>query len=89
MPKGASVTVTKPGGGKATGRFQIAYARFFTGNLVNLSIKKSGFQQLFNSSLTKAMRLPSDVRKVKYSFSPNTLNMQAESAVAAAFGGAV
>ena len=89
MPKGASVTVTKPGGGKATGRFQIAYARFFTGNLVNLSIKKSGFQQLFNSSLTKAMKLPSDVRKVKYSFTPNTLNMQAESAIAAAFGGAL
>ena len=89
MPKGASVTVTKPGGGKATGRFQIAYARFFTGNLVNLSIKKSGFQKLFNSSLSKAMRLPADVKKVKYSFTPNTLNIQAESAVAAAFGGAL
>jgi hypothetical protein len=35
------------------------------------------------------MRVPSDVRKVKYSFNANTLNMQAESAVAAAFGGAV
>ncbi|NDB81335.1 MAG: hypothetical protein EB127_01105 [Alphaproteobacteria bacterium] len=87
MPKGASVTVTKPGGGASTGRFQIAYARFFTGNLVNLSIKKSGFQRLFNSSLSKAMKLPSDIKRVKYSFSPNTLNMQAESAVAAAFGG--
>lgn len=87
MPKGASVTVTRPGGGKATGRFQINYARFFTGNLVNASIKKSGFQQIFNSSLSKSMRLPSDVKKVKYSFSPNTLNMQAESALAAAFGG--
>ena len=89
MPKGASVTVTRPGGGKATGRFQIAYAQFFTGNLVNSAIKKSGFQQIFNSSLTKAMRVPSDVRKVKYSFSPNTLKMQADSAVEAAFGGAV
>ena len=89
MPKGASVTVTRPGGGKATGRFQIAYARFFTGNLVNLSIKNSGFQRLFNSSITKAMKLPSDIKKVKYSFSPNTLNMQAESAIASAFGGAV
>jgi hypothetical protein len=89
MPKGASVTVTRPGGGKATGRFQIAYARFFTGNLVNLSIKNSGFQRLFNSSLSKAIRLPSDIKKVKYSFSPNTLNMQAESAIASAFGGAV
>jgi hypothetical protein len=88
MPKGASVTVTRPGGGKATGRFQIAYAQFFTGNLVNLSIKNSGFQKIFNSSLTKAMRVPSDVRKVKYSFNANTLNMQAESAIASAFGGA-
>ena len=87
MPKGASVTVTRPGGGKATGRFKIAYAQFFTGNLVNLAIKKSGFQQIFNSSLTKAMRVPADVRKVKYSFSPNTLKMQADSAVEAAFGG--
>jgi lipopolysaccharide assembly outer membrane protein LptD (OstA) len=89
MPKGASVTVARPGGGKATGRFQIAYAQFFTGNLVNLAIKRSGFQQLFNSSLTKAMRVPPDVRKVKYSFNANTLNMQAESAVSAAFGGVV
>ena len=89
MPKGASVTVTRPGGGKATGRFKIAYAQFFTGNLVNLAIKRSGFQQIFNSSLTKAMRVPSDVRKVKYSFSPNTLTMQANSALEAAFGGAV
>ena len=89
MPKGASVTVTRPGGGKATGRFQIAYARFFTSNLVNLSIKNSGFQRLFNSSLTKVMRLPSDIKKVKYSFSPNTLNMQAESALSAAFGGSI
>ena len=89
MPKGASVTVTRPGGGKATGRFQIAYARFFTGNLVSLSIKKSGFQQLFNSSLTKAMKLPADVKKVKYSFTPNSLNMHADSAIATAFGGIV
>jgi hypothetical protein len=89
MPKGASVTVTRPGGGKATGRFQIAYAQFFTGNLVNSAIKKSGFQQIFNSSLTKAMRVPADVRKVKYSFSANTLRMQADSALEAAFGGAV
>ena len=87
MPIGASVNVTRPGGGKATGRFQIAHARFFTGNLVNLSIKRSGFQQIFNSSLTKAMKVPSEIKKVKYSFSANTLNMQAESAIASAFGG--
>lgn len=87
MPKGAAVTVKRPGGGKATNRFQISYARFFTGNLVNLSIKKSGFQQIFNSSISRAMKLPPDIKKVKYSFSPNTVELQASSAVAAAFGG--
>jgi hypothetical protein len=89
MPKGAPVTVKRPGGGKATGRFKIAYAQFFTGNLVNLSIKNSKFQQIFNSSMSKAMKLPGDIKKVKYSFSPNTINMQADKAVSAAFGGAL
>ena len=87
MPKGQSVTVRKPGGGKATGRYQIAHAQFFTGQLVNLSIKKSGFQRLFNQKMTTALSLPSDIRRVKYSFSPNTINMQAKSAIEAAFGG--
>lgn len=87
MPKGMPVTVKRPGGGKATGRYKIAYARFFTGNLVNLSIKSSKFQQIFNSSMTKAMKLPIDIKKVKYSFSPNTINMQAGAALSAAFGG--
>lgn len=87
MPKGMPVTVKRPGGGKATGRYKIAYAQFFTGNLVNLSIKNSKFQQIFSSSITKAMKLPLDIKKVKYSFSPNTINMQAGSALAAAFGG--
>lgn len=86
MPKGMPVTVKRPGGGKATGRFKIEYARFFTGNLVNLSIKNSKFQQIFNASATKAMKLPVDIKKVKYSFSPNTINMQADAALAAAFG---
>jgi hypothetical protein len=89
MPKGKSVTVKRPGGGKATGRFKIAYAQFFTGNLVNLSIKNSRFQQLFNSSMTTALKLPGDIRKVKYSFSPNTVNMQADKALSAAFGGSL
>jgi len=69
------------------GKARHVYAQFFTGNLVNLSIKNSKFQQIFNSSIAKAMKLPVDVKKVKYSFSPNTLNMQAGSALAAAFGG--
>jgi hypothetical protein len=89
MPKGKSVTVKRPGGGKATGRFRIAYAQFFTGNLVNLSIKNSRFQQIFNSSMTTALKLPGDIRKVKYSFSANTVNMQADKALSAAFGGSL
>jgi len=87
MPKGMPVVVKRPGGGKATGRYKIEYARFFTGNLVNLSIKNSKFQQIFNSSVSKAIKLPADIKKVKYSFSPNTVNMQAETALALAFGG--
>lgn len=87
MPVGKPVTVRKPGGGKASGRFQISYARFFTSNLVNLSIKKSGFQKTFNADLTKALKIPMDIKRVKYSFSPNTVNMQAESALQLAFGG--
>lgn len=87
MPKGMPVVVKKPGGGKATSRYSIAHARFFTGNLVNLSIKNSKFQQIFSSSIAKSMKLPLNVKKVKYSFSPNTINMQAETALSAAFGG--
>lgn len=87
MPEGRSVTVRKPGGGKASGRFQIAYARFFTGNLVSLSIKRSGFQQIFSSNLGKALKLPFDVKKVKYSFSANSLNVQSDTALKMAFGG--
>lgn len=89
MPKGESVTVRKPGGGKATGRYKIAHAQFFTGQLVNLSIKKSGFQRIFNQKMTTALSLPAEIKRVKYSFSPNTINMQAKSAIEAAFGGAV
>jgi hypothetical protein len=88
MPKGASVTVTKPGGVRTKDSFKVAHKQFFTGNLVNLSIKNSGFQRLFNSSITKAMKLPLDIKKVKYSFSPNTVRSQADFALNSAFGGA-
>lgn len=89
MPKGASVTVRSPGGKAATNQFKLAYARFFTGQLVNSSIKKSGFQNLFNAKLGRAMHLPQDIKKVKYSFSPNTVRMQARAAVESAFGGII
>lgn len=86
MPKGESVTIRSAGGGKTTSRFQIAYAQFFRGQLVNNAIKKSGFQGLFNLKMKRAMKLPADIRTVKYSFSANTVNMQAKAALEAAFG---
>ena len=89
MPKGASVTVSKPGGGKATGQFKIAYARFFTGQLVNESIRRSGFQNIFNRSMNQALKVPAGIKKVQYSFSANTIRSQADSALQQAFGGAL
>jgi hypothetical protein len=80
MPKGASVTVRKPGGVRVKDSFKVAYKHFFTGDLVNQSIKKSGFQRLFNSSITKAMNLPGDIKRVKYSFSPNAVRSSAYAA---------
>jgi hypothetical protein len=88
MPKGAPVTVTKPGGTRVKDSFKIAYKHFFTGNLVNQSIKRSGFQKMFNSSISKALSIPIDIKRVKYSFSPNTVRSQANFALTSAFGGA-
>jgi hypothetical protein len=85
MPKGESVTVRKPGGAATKNSFFSAYRYFFTGQLVNMSIKKSGFQKLFNSSLSRALGVPSQVKTVKYSFSPNQLANEAEAATSAAF----
>jgi len=89
MPKGQSVTVKRPGGSAATNQFTLAHSRFFSGRLVNESIKKSGFQRIFSSSLTKALRVPSNIKKVQYSFSPNLIRSQADEALAASFGGAM
>jgi hypothetical protein len=89
MPKGKAVTVKRPGGSAATNQFNLAHSRFFSGRLVNESIKRSGFQKIFNSSLTKALSVPSDIKKVQYSFSPNTIKSQADAALSAAFGGAM
>lgn len=86
MPKGASITVRRPGGTGVKNAFQMTYTHFFKGNLVNESIKRSGFQNLFNSSISKALNLPADIKRVKYIFSPSAISMQAKSAVASAFG---
>ena len=86
MPEGASVTVRRPGGTGVKNSFMMTYSRFFKGSLVNTSIRNSGFQQLFNKSMTRALNLPSEIKTVKYSFNPNTLSIQADSALSAAFG---
>lgn len=89
MPKGAAVTVKRPGGSAARNQFTLAHSRFFSGTLVNDSIKRSGFQRIFNSSMTKALRVPSSIKKVQYSFSANTIRSQADSALSLSFGGAM
>ncbi len=89
MPKGKSVTVRRPGGSAARNQFSLAHSRFFSGRLVSESIKRSGFQKIFNSSMTKALSVPSNIKKVQYSFSPNAIKSQADSALTAAFGGAM
>lgn len=87
MPKGASVTVTKPGGVSTKNSFLSSYKYFFTGQLVNMSIKKSGFQRLFNSAMSRALSTPVQIRTVKYKFSPNAIASEAEAALVAAFSG--
>jgi hypothetical protein len=89
MPKGRSITVSKPGGGAATHQFRLAYSRFFRGNLVGSSIRRSGFQQLFNSKMSQALKVPGGISRVQYSFSPNTVRSQASAALSQAFGGSL
>jgi hypothetical protein len=89
MPKGASVTVKRPGGAGVKNQFTLYYSRWFSGNLINQSIKKSGFQQIFNSAMAKSLKLPSQIKRVQYSFSPNTIKNMADSAVQTAFGGSM
>ena len=89
MPKGKSVTVKRPGGSAAKNQFTLAHSRFFSGNLVNASIKRSGFQKIFNSGITKALKVPNNIKKVQYSFSPNMIRSQADAALSLSFGGAM
>jgi hypothetical protein len=89
MPKGASVVVRRPGGTATTSSFKMAYQHFFKSNLVSLSIKKSGFQSLFNGAMAKALSVPGNIKKVQYSFSPNAIRSQADAALVSAFGGAM
>ena len=89
MPKGASVTVKRPGGTGVMNQFKLQYSRWFSGDLVNQSIKRSGFAQIFNSAMAKSLKLPAPIKKVQYSFSPNYIRSMADAAVERAFGGAM
>lgn len=89
MPEGASVVVRSPGGKAVKNQFTIAYARFFSSDMASLSIKKSGFTRLFGSAMTKALAIPTGIKKVQYSFSPNAIRSQADVALTQAFGGAM
>jgi len=87
MPKGASVSVSKPGGPGVKNSFAVGFNYFFKSNLVSSSIKKSGFQAVFSADIAKALKTPSAIKKVQYQFSANTIDMQAEQALTQAFGG--
>lgn len=83
MPKGASVTVRKPGGVAVKQSFESAYKRFFTTDLVNISIKKSGFQKMFTAKVRQSIGVPAAIKTVKYSFSANAVRSMADAAVMA------
>lgn len=87
MPKGQSVKVRRPGGTAATNQFSLAHGRFFSSNLVGLSIRKSGFQRIFNAGMAKSLSIPGNIKRIQFSFSPNAIRSEADSALSAAFGG--
>mgnify|MGYP003325854087 FL=1 len=89
MPKGKSVFIKNPGGASVKNQFQMAYRKFFTGPLVGLSIKRSGFQNAFNIALTKAMQTPLAIKRIQYSFSPSVVRNMAKASANTAFGGIV
>jgi len=89
MPKGTSVYVKRPGGSQATNQFSLSYGRFFGGQLVNSSIKASGFQRIFTSKLAKSLEVPLNIKKVQYSFTAGKIRTQADSALSSSFGGSL
>lgn len=87
MPKGVPVTVKRPGGKYVKNQFTLLYSRWFSGQLVNESIKRSGFQNIFSSASAKALKLPTAIKRVQYKFSPNAIKNIAEASALNAFGG--
>ncbi|NDB60092.1 hypothetical protein EB001_16825 [bacterium] len=72
------MTVPNPGGRVVKQQFRSAYSKFFSGQLINQSFKKA---------IAQALSLPSDIKTVKYSFSPNVIQSQASAALSMSFGG--
>jgi hypothetical protein len=89
MPKGASVTVQRPGGPGVKNQFKLHYSRWFSGDLVNQSIKKSGFQKIFSAETTKALRIPSPIKKIQYAFSAGAIRNMADASLDKSFGGSI
>lgn len=89
MPKGTSVTVKSPGGSSSSHQFALHYGRYFGGQLVNNSIKASGFQNIFNTRMSKALKTPSGIKKMQYSFTPGKIRLEADAQLQAAFGGSL
>ena len=89
MPKGASVTVLRPGGASVKNEFKSQYGVFFKGQLVNQAIKKSGFQNIFNQAISRSLKVPASIKRVRYSFSPNTIRTEAEMSLINSFGGSM
>jgi hypothetical protein len=85
MPKGKSVTVKNPGGYAVKKSFELAYQRYFKGQLVNSAIKNSGVNRILANDIVKSLRLPGQIKKVKYTFVPNALKAEAQSRVTQAF----
>lgn len=89
MPEGQSVVVRNPGGKAAKNQFTLSYSHFFSGPLAGQSIRKSGFHKLFGSAMGNALTTPGHIKRVQYSFSPNTIRSEADSALNSAFGGSM
>lgn len=89
MPKGKSVTVKNPGGHAVKKSFEMTYSRYFKGPLVNAAIKNSGVNRILANDIVKSLKLPGQIKKVKYTFSPNSLKAEAEARVTEVFLGGI
>lgn len=89
MPIGASVTVQNPGGRMAKQQFRSSYSRFFNSQLVSESFKKSGFEKIFKNAIDQSLSAPALVKSFKYSFSANSLALEANAALSKSFGGVI